>query len=177
LKFGCVSLSMSKPIYEQLPGEHIQAFTWRVHQSMIENWGEDVPEQKLFNRVFLELHPRVTQHLPTPVPSNLHKLLCFADVLADLIPSDDPFWHLAESTRYKSPTMIISVDNEYASFIPSNPKDCFKCGVKGHFANQCPNPRNRSIRPKRNRKKPRKPEVSVSARGYVRARPSSAVCK
>ncbi len=153
------------PIYKQLPGEHVQAFAWRIHSAMIENTGnQDIPEKRLFRRVLLGLHPRVAKYLPVPPPTTFEELLCFGEKVGYLLPPDDQFWTDAESTRYRSPTLAISCDNEYATFIPANPNSCHKCGLVGHFAFPCPNPRNKSIKPKRKNRRGKK-KTRTSTRG------------
>jgi hypothetical protein len=91
--------------------------------------------------------------------------------MGQIIPKEDPFWTFAESTQYKSPKVEISVENEYAGFLPSNPESCYKCGVIGHFTFQCDSRQNSSIKPKRKNRRPKKKISKLTSglgRGYVR---------
>jgi len=163
-------LSNPKRVYEQLAGEPLQAFAWRVHSAMIETTGrQDIPDQVLFNRVLLGLHPRVSKYLPDPKPTTLHQFFCFGEVMEEFIPKDDSFWTLAGAQQFKSPTLVISIENEYSGFLPNNTKECFKCGITGHFAFQCDNQRNPKLRVKRrNRRKKNSGGGSCLGRGHIR---------
>jgi hypothetical protein len=103
--------------------------------------------------VVLGLHPRISKYLSSPPPTSLEELLTFGDRISELMPTDDEFWTAAESTQYRSPEVTITLENEYAVYVPANPNKCNKCDIQGHFAFQCPNPRVKGLRPPRKRKR------------------------
>jgi hypothetical protein len=121
---------------------------------------KDVSEQALFNRIFVVLRPCVAKVLPTPPPSTLDELFVFGDKVGELIPVNDPDWKIAGGEQSAFQIIQIEVTKEYSFFGSLNPKECFKCGVKGHITRFC-------IKPKRlrNRRKKRPPIQSVSAGG------------
>jgi len=136
--------------YQQLPGEHIQAFAWRVDQKLRETTGEqEVPESKILHRVLIGLHPSVQTVLPNPPPTNLSELFCFADVLHDFLPLEDVFWVPTECTLEETQRITKTVHNEYASKANTNNVRCYKCGRNLHYAWQCPNPRLKGLRPRK----------------------------
>lgn len=109
--------------YQQLAGEHLQAFAWRVHNQLLEaTKEEDIPEQVLFNRVFVGLHPCVAKFLPSPPPKTLDELFVFGDKVGELIPANDPDWKAAVGEQSASPIVQIEVENEYFSLGPPQPE-------------------------------------------------------
>jgi hypothetical protein len=120
---------------------------------------EDISEQVLFNRIFVGLRPCVAKVLPTPPPSTLDEFV-FGGKVGELIPVNDPDWKIVGGEQSASQIVKIEVKNEYSFFGSLNPKECFKCGVKGHITRFC-------IKPQRlrNRRKKRPPMQSVSAGG------------
>jgi len=139
--------------YHQNPREHIQAFAWRIHTSLISSNGEqDVPEEVLLDRVMMGLHPLVKQYLPSPQPTTLEQLFVFADAIAELLPQDDSGWSLRAQEISQPPKITVEVENEYFNLGPANPKDCYRSrGVAGHYAQFCINKRNNRLKPKRKR--------------------------
>jgi hypothetical protein len=121
---------------------------------------KDISEQALFNRIFVVLRPCVAKVLPTPPPSTLDELFVFGDKVSERIPVNDPDWKTAGGEQSAFQIIQIEVKKEYSFFGSLNPKECFKCGVKGHMTRFCIKP-NRL----RNRRKKRPPIQSVSAGG------------
>lgn len=133
--------------YKQLPGEHIQSFAWRIENALMENYGlTEVEEPVLVTRVLSGLYPSIKSLLPDPIPTTLHKLFCFAEIIDELLPPEDSFWRSAESTRFDPPECKIQIDNDL--YIAPASVECYKCGLFGHMAKFCKNPRNNKLKPK-----------------------------
>jgi len=150
--------------YEQRTGEHIQAFTWRVENLMRQTlYNKDIKDRQILARVLFGLHPRVKKALPNPPPATLDQLFCFAEILTDLLPPNDPFWGSSSAvtaTEPEAPDFSITINNEYANVnnaiaIPTvhvdKPIVCYKCGESGHYALQCTGQRVKGLKRKRPR--------------------------
>jgi len=128
--------------YEQLPGEHVQSFAWRIQQSICENYGEEeVPEERLYHHVFNGLHPSIKKRLPLPHPETLAQVFYVFDVIAPLLPQDDDFRKDARAQRYCPPVVTISPKRDDPA-IRVCEGICYRCGKPKHFAWQCDLPRN-----------------------------------
>jgi hypothetical protein len=135
-------------LFKQSPGEHVQAFAWRLHQYTCKITGKsDIPDSMVFPKVLLGLHPSVGRLLPFPIPSNLEELFVFAETIPDIIPKDDPFWAEVESRRLPTPEQPSVKDAQ-----PSLTRTCYKCSTLGHFAWQC---KEKRVMPKDKKRKKR----------------------
>ncbi|CAL8107960.1 unnamed protein product [Orchesella dallaii] len=141
--------------YKQLPGEHIQEFALRIHNSMCEVRGvKEIPDEQLFPKVFQGLHPSMKKLLPLPEPRTLGQIFYWYDDIISTVPPTDVFWCTAFPEQPREPEPSPKVAEEVIS--PTNNGVCYKCGSTGHFAYQCESARNRLVQPKRKNRRRRK---------------------
>lgn len=144
---------MSK--FRQNLGEHIQSYVWRLELDMALNLKEDeeLEEAAVVKQSIRGLLPQIVAVMPRQnSPWTKDQLFWFADNLKDYLPPNDPFWSADVRPQSPQPDIKVQIVNEYAAKKEDIPRKCYKCGLFGHFAYSCKNPRNKSL--KKKRKKP-----------------------
>lgn len=130
-------------IAKQLQGEHVQLFALRVDKLLQEATNNTAVDDCLLLQILLDgLWPSCKIHL-IHEPTSLDALFQFWETIPFLLPATDSFWR--RHVNYSSNTLMISIRNEYALYEPQNPKDCYRCGILGHFAWQCTNARTKKL--------------------------------
>jgi len=136
----------------QRRGEHIQVFALRVDKILRATHSMDhIDDSILLQKTLEGLWPSIRQQLPIPKPSTLDELFVFAETIPRILSPDDSYWLSTVRSQFDGPSIEITLENEYATFIPRNSESCYKCGIDGHFGWQCPNPRDRSLKRKAHR--------------------------
>ncbi|OXA39085.1 Transposon Ty3-G Gag-Pol polyprotein [Folsomia candida] len=154
---------MSPPVYEQQPGEHIEMFAWRVESAMrLASPDGNVPDIRIFNRVFLGLHPSIAAVIPIK-PTNLEQLFSYGEILDTLLSPDDPYYR---TMRQHSP-VTVTVDNE--QYRPPSPTavQCYRFHEMGHYAAACTKKRINKPKRKRGCKRLKSTPASPQGRGHV----------
>jgi len=150
-------LQLDTPVvaYNQLAGEPMQVFAFRVQSAIIENTGTEIPPHRLFRHVVSGMHSSLRAMLIYPPPLTLGQLFSWYD---DIVPTLDPSDEFAIALKPKpteTATSIVEQQNPDLTVRLNASGSCYKCGEPGHFAVFCDRKRNGSLRGKRRNRKRR----------------------
>ena len=127
----------------QRKDEHAQIFALRVETTLRDALDlQVVPDSLLLKHVWGGLIS-LAKELFIRAPKTLDELFCMWDYF-------ESNSRMLGSSKVQSPDELtnlrVEFDERNAELDPKKIKDCFKCGIVGHWAWQCQNKRNRGLK-------------------------------
>ncbi|CAL8085529.1 unnamed protein product [Orchesella dallaii] len=153
--------------YEQLLGEHMQVYAYRVLLAIKENTGMEIPDDRLFRHIVPGIHPSISKLLTYPPPLTLAQLFSWYETAIDKLERDDPFL-MATTTPVTGVAPSAAEEQEHDLIVRENDNaTCYRCGTMGHYAAFCDRKRVNSLRGKRKNKKRRTHRCTQGTTNFV----------
>jgi len=152
--------------FQQLPGEHMQVYAYRVLLAIKENTGSEIPDDRLFRHIVPGIHSSLSKLLEYPPPMTLDQLFAWYEIAVQKLDKEDPFTQALPSSEESSPAIAEQQEHDLIVRDGRSCK-CYRCGQPGHFAAFCDRKRDNSLRGKRKNRKRRRTRCTQGTTDFV----------